>query len=83
MLCCSINGVYGDVIDKACGGRYAELFVLDQCRQEMERGAVFRNLRWGCCCGCGCLLAVCVLEGDRAGSHAAVHVAVVLHLGGA
>ncbi|PNH12727.1 Type II inositol 1,4,5-trisphosphate 5-phosphatase FRA3 [Tetrabaena socialis] len=40
-----INASYADVRAGACAGRLAELFQLDQCRAEMEKGAVFRGLR--------------------------------------
>ncbi|KAG2438703.1 hypothetical protein HXX76_005249 [Chlamydomonas incerta] len=40
-----INGSYMAVVDAARAGRFADLFVMDQCREQMERGNVFRGLR--------------------------------------
>ncbi|KAG2453429.1 hypothetical protein HYH02_001652 [Chlamydomonas schloesseri] len=40
-----INGSYMAVVDAARAGRFADLFAMDQCREQMEKGNVFRGLR--------------------------------------
>eukprot|EP00198_Chlamydomonas_reinhardtii_P003714 XP_001693050.1 inositol polyphosphate phosphatase [Chlamydomonas reinhardtii] len=40
-----INGPYLAVVEAARAGRFAELYTMDQCREQMEKGNVFRGLR--------------------------------------